>query len=606
MASPNNPHDICTWRPVTECADCPIAGHLKCRFNRRHLLHFLGMFGVFAIPAFIGVIQGGYGWYLLGWVAFWLIFFELWEIRILCSHCPYYAEKGRTLHCIANYGSLKVWEYRPGPMSTFGKVQLWIGFAILGGYPFPFMILGGQYLWAIAALGIWDIFLDAARVHVLAVRELFLSVEQRLQGDRGRVPGAQSRDAAGVGKGWSEEVAMMKKAIFAGLLTLAVLLAGCGPGAEVTPTVDWSADYVPVVSVTGEVLPAVWADVSAQAGGTVVEVLVEPGDEVVAGDLLVCLDPADAELAVQQAEATLEVAQAELALLEAEPRAEEIAATGAKVDAAEAALAQAIAQRDQLDAGQVSVEVAEAEAAVTTATADELVARETHDKTMECIKWRGRTICPGLGPYEESARYSLQAATGALEAAQAQLAALQAGAAERIAAANAAVEAATAQRDAAQAQLDLLRAGATDEEIAAQQAVVDQAQVALDEAQVALERTEVHAPFAGTVGMVDTRVGELVVPGQPLVTLGDLATLRVETTDLDEIDVARVAVGQQVDLSFDALPEEVFVGYVTRISPMAASESGGVNYTVVIVLEGDIDPAIRWGMTAFVDIEVGQ
>ena len=76
----------------------------------------------------------------------------------------------------------------------------------------------------------------------------------------------------------------MKKAMIAGLL--AVLLAGCGPGAEATPTVDWSADYMPVVSVTGEVVPAAWADVSAQGGGTVIEVLVQPGDEVAASDLL--------------------------------------------------------------------------------------------------------------------------------------------------------------------------------------------------------------------------------------------------------------------------------------------------------------------------------
>ena len=37
-------------------------------------------------------------------------------------------------------------------MNTFEKVQLWIGFAVLGGYPFPFMLLGRQVLWAIAAL----------------------------------------------------------------------------------------------------------------------------------------------------------------------------------------------------------------------------------------------------------------------------------------------------------------------------------------------------------------------------------------------------------------------------------------------------------------------
>jgi hypothetical protein len=110
------------------------------------------MFGAFCLPAVVGVIQAGYGWYLLGWAVFCLFFFEVWEIRILCCHCPYYAETGHTLHCIANYGSLKLWKYRPGPMSRSEKVQLWIGFAILGGYPFPFLLLGGQYLWAVVAL----------------------------------------------------------------------------------------------------------------------------------------------------------------------------------------------------------------------------------------------------------------------------------------------------------------------------------------------------------------------------------------------------------------------------------------------------------------------
>ena len=152
ITSPNNPYDICTWRPEAECTGCPLADHLKCRFNRRHLLQFIGTFLVFAIPALIGVLQGGHGWYLLGWAAFCLIFFELWEIRILCSHCPYYAKRGTTLHCIANYGSLKVWRYRPEPMSRSEKIQLWIGFGILGGYPFPFMLLGGQIRWALVAL----------------------------------------------------------------------------------------------------------------------------------------------------------------------------------------------------------------------------------------------------------------------------------------------------------------------------------------------------------------------------------------------------------------------------------------------------------------------
>jgi hypothetical protein len=149
----NNPHDICTWRPASACTDCAVAGQLKCRFRWADLAHFLGMFLVFVLPAVIGVIRGGYGVALWGWLAFGVVFFGFWEIRILCSHCPYYADQGRTLHCIANYGCPKVWRYNPEPISRSEKIQLLIGFVILGGYPFPFLILGRQY--AFAAVALW-------------------------------------------------------------------------------------------------------------------------------------------------------------------------------------------------------------------------------------------------------------------------------------------------------------------------------------------------------------------------------------------------------------------------------------------------------------------
>jgi len=142
----NNPYNICSWRPISECNDCSIAGSLKCRYNSGDLLHFLGTFISFMFPAVIGMVLSGFGWYLLGWVGLAVIFFGFWEIRILCSHCPYYAEKGFTLHCIANYGCPKFWKYRPEPINTSEKIQLLLGFALLGGYPFPFLILGEQFI----------------------------------------------------------------------------------------------------------------------------------------------------------------------------------------------------------------------------------------------------------------------------------------------------------------------------------------------------------------------------------------------------------------------------------------------------------------------------
>ena len=145
----NNPYNICGLRPVSDCKDCPIAGRLKCRFRRGDLFHFIGLFLLAFVAASVGMILSGYGWYLFGWAGLAIIFFGFREIRILCSHCPYYAEKGSTLRCIANYGCPKFWKYHPGPIGKSEKIQFVIGLVIMLGYPFPFMILGGQFILSI-------------------------------------------------------------------------------------------------------------------------------------------------------------------------------------------------------------------------------------------------------------------------------------------------------------------------------------------------------------------------------------------------------------------------------------------------------------------------
>ena len=144
----------------------------------------------------------------------------------------------------------------------------------------------------------------------------------------------------------------MVKKTYLVIVATALVLTACGGGTP-TATPEAEAELVPIVSITGKIVPAAWAALSAQAGGQVLEVAVEPGDAVAAGDVLVRLDPTNAQLAVQQAEAALAAAQAQLALLKAGPRPEEEAAAEAQINAAQAAVSQAAAQRDQLAAGAI-------------------------------------------------------------------------------------------------------------------------------------------------------------------------------------------------------------------------------------------------------------
>jgi len=144
--SDRNPHHICTWEPESDCAACENQDKLICRMHTGDLVQFLLLVLNIFIPAVAGMILAGYGTWLVGYAAFWVFFFGFFEIRILCSHCPFYAERGFVLHCPANYGLPKFWRYHPEPMSRLEKGLLLISFVVLFGYPVPFLVLGGQYL----------------------------------------------------------------------------------------------------------------------------------------------------------------------------------------------------------------------------------------------------------------------------------------------------------------------------------------------------------------------------------------------------------------------------------------------------------------------------
>lgn len=391
---------------------------------------------------------------------------------------------------------------------------------------------------------------------------------------------------------------MRKRTLFWMMLVMLALLlglVGCGGATEETPTPEFPVDEEATLSITGEAVPARRAVLSAPTGGVVVEILATAGDEVEVGQTLARLDAIDAELAVQQAEATLASAQARLMMVQERPRPEAVAQARQQVQASEAAITQALAERNRLAKG-IQVEIAEAEAELAQAEAARKQAQINYDqkRDQDVEDW-----------IEEEAAIRLRGAEHALKAAQLRLDRARRDVYAQIREADAAVTVAEAQKGVAQAQLELTQAGALAEELAGAQAGVNQAQAALEAARAALARCELRAPFAGTVGGVTARVGETVAPGQPLFTLGDLRTLQVETTDLSEADVTRVTVGQQAALTFDVLPERTFTARVIHIAPMAEAGSGGVNYTAVLALD-ERAPEIRWGMTAFIELKMSE
>ena len=133
------------------------------------------------------------------------------------------------------------------------------------------------------------------------------------------------------------------------VVLVALLASGCA-GTQAQPMPTPQAQDIPVVvSASGKVLPARWANLSFLSGGYVAAVQVQPGDKVEAGQVLVQLDDVDARLALAQANAALQMAQAQLAQLKAGARPEEIAQQKQAVQAAQAALSGASARWKRCD-----------------------------------------------------------------------------------------------------------------------------------------------------------------------------------------------------------------------------------------------------------------
>lgn len=389
-------------------------------------------------------------------------------------------------------------------------------------------------------------------------------------------------------------------------LALAPLaLAGCGAATPTPETVEaQQVNVLPVVSATGEVLPADWADLSFATGGDIAEILVERGQQVEAGDVLARLEDSTLRAVVAEAEAALAQAEANLALVEAGPTEEEIRAAEGALSAAYASTAAAQARKNALY---------EIDEDARLAAERQLIEAQNLLQQLNANAGVLQSIdVSGLTPDEthpwaqlEPLSYQIDLAQTNLQAAQAALSDLLDGPnPSQVAVQDAQIGLANAQAAAAQARLDYLKAQPFPEQIAVAEAQVEQARAGLLSAQARLDQAVLKAPFDGMITAIYLDANEFIGPGQRAIQIGDLASLRVETTDLNEIDVARVQVGDSAIVTFDALPGVEVSGTVARIAPKS-SQGTGVNYTVIIDL-AEIPEQVRWGMTAFVDIEVGD
>jgi len=370
------------------------------------------------------------------------------------------------------------------------------------------------------------------------------------------------------------------------ILVVALLLAAGGsyaaydyflapPEASQEPalqtTTVYQGDIVLMAEGSGNLLPASELELAFQTGGVLAEVLVEVGDQVQAGETQVAQAEINLALAQNEADAGLAQANLDAAQLDYEEVAALTAHTG-----------------DQLTSARINLEQA------TTALAD---AQEAYDTAWDPardweLEWN-RTAARLEAEREATAR-ALERAQDDLQVAQANYNLAVIGI-DDSAVQDAEIKVANAQVALANEPIQLQQL----------ELALIQAQLKLETAQRTLEQTMLIAPVDGTVMDIAAVVGESVGTG-PFITLADLETPLVRFW-VEETDLNSVAVGNPVNVVFEALPDYTFAGEIVRVDPALVT----VENTPAVQIWASVDLTsqpvnLLSGMTAEIEIIAGE
>jgi len=373
----------------------------------------------------------------------------------------------------------------------------------------------------------------------------------------------------------------MKKTLFFSLILLTLLLTACAaPQATATPAQTPSPN---LVIAEGHILPRQDVKLSFSVRGKVQEILAQEGQTVRAGDPLLRL--ADSE------QAAAGLAAANLAQIQAQQDYDDFLRNEALFRAqawdaylkTQTARAQAQIAWEKVDPNTVQDDI-------DTADADARDKKKLlEDAQTEADKYKDLKTD---NPTRRNAEDALRQAQADYNTALRKMEELR----QQVDGPRAALDAALAAETEALRKYTAQQNGPDPEQKALLEARLNNAKAQVAAAQNALDSYSLKAPFAGTVTDVTPALGQLVGPETWAVQLADLSVWTVETSDLTELEVVKINVGQAVEIRPDALEALTLTGVVESISQSSKTQGGDVLYTVKIKLN-DSDPALRWGMT---------
>ncbi len=278
------------------------------------------------------------------------------------------------------------------------------------------------------------------------------------------------------------------------------------------------------IIATGTAIPETVIKLSARTEGQVLRLDVREGDRVEKGQVLVLQDDAISRHQFELAKAEVQTARSRVAKLLAGNRPEEIA--------------------------QVAAQVAQAKALAARVRAEVDSSRAKKNEAKTNADMYERMFRQGVvSPQRRLASRTLAKST---EADQAEM--------------EAKLEESKAALLAARAKLRLMRAGARKEDIAGARSELLRDRVNANLLRVRMEHARTVSPIAGIVSERRVEPGDLARVGTHMITLVNTDRLKIRT-QISELDLSKVKVGQRTAVTFDAYPGRKFPGRVIRVFP---------------------------------------
>ena len=307
--------------------------------------------------------------------------------------------------------------------------------------------------------------------------------------------------------------------------------------------------------------------IAARVGGTVIDVRVKENQQIEAGTVLAVLDPRDYQVALEKARAELATAEADAAVAKVNVPITSTAATS-NVSTARGGVEHAEASVDQAQRGieganarlvtaQARQREAEANATRTAKDVERFKGLLAKDEISQQQYDAAVAAADGARAAADSARSQVQEAQSGIQVAQSQLAQARAGSSQ-----------ATAQLQNAQSapqQVEAIRARA-----ASADAKVMQQRAAVEQAELNLQYAIVKAPTKGIVSKKGIEVGQVVQPGQPLMTLIPLEDVWV-TANFKETQLRDMRPGQPAIVEVDAYGGREFKGHIESLAAATGS-----------------------------------